>query len=153
MGFLDKLLGLDEEKFNEQENKAVKHDARIAACALFLEMANIDDAFSDKERQEILSILEQEYDLSHEHAVALAEAAQKQLKESLDLWHFTQLINKQYSRDEKIRVVELLWKIIFIDGRLHSHEDYLIHSLADMLNLSHSELIDAKLRVSHQNDE
>ena len=153
MGFLDKLLGLDEKEFNEQENKATRHDARIAACALFLEMANIDEAFSDKERQEILSILEQEYDLSHEHAVALAEAAQKQRQESLDLWHFTQLINQQYSRDEKIRVVELLWKIIFIDGKLDSHEDYLVHSLADMLNLSHSELIDAKLRILHQNNE
>lgn len=129
------------------------HDPRIAACALFLEMAQIDDEFSERERGMILNILREEYGVSEEFAAALAEQAEKERKNSLDLWHFTELINQNFSKEEKIRVVELLWRIIYADGKLSGHEDYLVHSLAKMLCLSHKELIDAKLGEIYDDEE
>ena len=85
--------------------------------------------------------------MSDEVAAELTEAADKERKNSIDLWKFTNLINENYSEDEKIRVVELLWKLVYADGKLEQHEDYLIHKLATLLEIRHDQLIAAKLRV------
>ena len=123
------------------------HDVRIAACALLLEMANIDGHFSESERESIVLILKRDYQLSDDHAAALVQAADEELKRSIDLWQFTNLINQNYSKDEKIQIIEMIWKIVYVDGRLDKHEDYLAHKLANLLRLTHKQLIDAKVKA------
>jgi uncharacterized tellurite resistance protein B-like protein len=125
------------------------HDIRVATCALFLEMANIDGEFTDVERKNILSILKGNFQLSNEYADELLEASIEELKRSIDLWQFTNLINENYSEEEKIQIIEMVWAIIYIDGKLDQHEDYLVHKLAKLLRLSHRQLIDAKLKILH----
>ncbi len=44
-------------------------------------------------------------------------------------------------------MVELVWDIAYADGSLDRHEDYFVHKLANLLRLTHRQLIDAKLRV------
>ena len=123
------------------------HDVRVAVCALFLEMANIDGKFSASEQDYVVSLLKREYGLSDQHVIELMGASQKGLKDSIDLWQFTNLINQNYSRDEKIQIIEMIWQIVYADGRLDKHEDYLVHKLAKLLRLTHKDLIDAKLKV------
>ena len=123
------------------------HDIRIATCALFLEMSNIDGEFSEPERDKIISILRRDYDLSDEYTVALLEASHEELKGSIDLWQFTNLINQNYSVEEKLRIIETIWRIAYTDRELDKHEDYLVHKLAKLLRLSHKQLIEAKLKV------
>jgi uncharacterized tellurite resistance protein B-like protein len=123
------------------------HDIRIAACALFLEMAGADGEFSDDERDSILAILHAEYYLSREDAASLIEATREARERSTDLWHFTNLINQNYSTEEKVRLIELVWRVVFADRKLDAHEDYLVHKLANLLRLQHKQLIEAKLRA------
>ena len=128
------------------------HDVRIAACALFLEMANIDGEFSADERRNILAILGKDYQLPAEYATELAEAARQELEGSIDLWRFTNLINRNYSLAEKIQIIELMWEIAYADGKLDKHEDYLVHKLAKLLHLTHPQLIEAKLKTLRRHD-
>lgn len=151
--FIKKAFEQEPTSDDENSDDVKIHDVRLAACALFLEMARIDDEFDSDEREMILTILKDEYGLSEEHAKVLAEEADKERKKSLDLWHFTELINRHFSREEKIHVVEMLWKIVYVDGKLDGHEDYLVHTLASMLNLSHEDLIETKLQVLYGQDE
>lgn len=130
----------------DQDNTE-SHDVRVAVCALFLEMVNIDGEFSASERDQVISLLKRQYGLSDEHVADLMEASQKGLKDSIDLWQFTNLINQNYSRDDKIRIIEMVWQIVYTDGRLDKHEDYLVHKLAKLLRLTHKDLIHAKLKV------
>ncbi|MDH3198437.1 MAG: TerB family tellurite resistance protein [Candidatus Krumholzibacteria bacterium] len=122
-------------------------DIRIAAAALFLEIASIDNEFSDEERLRILAILQSEYQLSPEDALALAEEARSELAGSVDLWRFTNRINESYSDEEKVRIVDLLWEIVYADGTVDAHEDYLMHKLGKLLRMPHRQLIAAKLQV------
>ncbi|MFC1579373.1 TerB family tellurite resistance protein [Thermodesulfobacteriota bacterium] len=126
------------------------HDPAVAMCALFLEMANIDGKFSDSEKESILSMMRSEYGLSDEIIKELMAAANEELEKSIDLWQFTNLINQNYSPEEKSRIIEMFWKVAYADGRLDSHEDYLIHKLGKLLRLSHKQLIDAKLKIKNQ---
>jgi len=130
---------------NQQRQRP--RDIRIATCALLLEMSNIDGEFSALERESIISILKRNFDLSDEHATTLLEASNVELKGSIDIWQFTNLINQNYSIEEKIRVAEMVWDVVYADGKLDKHEDYLVHKLATLLRLTHKQLIEAKLKV------
>ena len=123
------------------------HDIRIATCALLLEMSQIDGDFSKSERESILSAIRKDYHVSDEHAAAILEAADEELKGNLDLWQFTNLINRNYTPEEKIEIIEMVWRIAYTDGKLDKHEDFLVHKLADLLHLTHRQLIDAKIKV------
>ena len=144
---LNKFFQKSKETNQANHEKDDAHDIRIATCALFLEMASIDNEFSDSEREDIISILKKEYSLCDEYVTDIIKETEKELKKSIDLWQFTNLINQNYSKDEKIDIIEMCWKIVYTDGVLDKHEDYLIHKLAKLLRLNHKQLIDAKLKI------
>jgi uncharacterized tellurite resistance protein B-like protein len=125
------------------------HDVRIAACALFVEMARIDEKFTEAEMETILSIVQERYGLTREHADALVAEANKELDKSVDLWQFARLINENYSTEEKIEIIETLWRMVFVDGKMDRYEHYLMNKLKNLLRLSHDQLIAAKLKVLH----
>jgi len=130
------------------QNEAEKSQQMlVATCALLLEMAAADGEFSEVEKEMIFGLLRDAYSLSDEHMKLLVESANQQLEQSIDLWRFTNLINQQAKPEEKLQVIEMIWKIAFTDGRLDEHEDYLVHKLATLLRLTHQELIEAKLKV------
>ena len=124
-----------------------EHDVRIATCALFLEMARIDETFTAEEMETILSILKEKYGLSQEHADALVAEADKEMEDSVDLWQFARLINDNYSLNEKIEIIETLWRMVYVDGKMDAYEHYLMNKLKNLLRLSHDQLIGAKLKV------
>ena len=125
------------------------HDIRVATCALFVEIARIDEKFTQEEMETLLSILKEKYGLSQDHADALIAEAEKELEESVDLWQFARLINENYSNEEKIEIMETLWRVVYVDGKMDKHEHYLMNKLKNLLRLSHDQLIDAKLKVLH----
>lgn len=138
-------------KANEPRNdsQTSEHDIRVATCALFVEMARIDEKFTPAEVDTIISILKEKYGLSREHADALMAEADKELAESVDLWQFARLINENYSVDEKLEIIETLWQMVFVDGKMDRYEHYLMNKLKNLLRLSHDQLINAKLKVLH----
>jgi len=120
---------------------------QVATCALLLEVAKSDYEFSSMEKTTIAAILKKEFQISAEAIEELMEIAKMQREESIDLWELTHLINENYSKEEKIKVVEAAWKVIYADKKLDKYEDHLVHKLARLLRLRHSDLIEAKLRV------
>lgn len=131
---------------NSQE---VEHDIHVATCALFVEIARIDGKFTREEMETVLSILKEKYGLSRQHADILIAEAEKELEESVDLWQFARLINENYSNEEKIEIIETLWQIVYVDGKMDQYEHYLMNKLKNLLRISHNQLIDAKLKVKH----
>lgn len=124
-------------------------DVHLAACAVFLEMAGIDNEFDERERTQILDVFRSEYGLSAGEIADLKQAAEIELLKAKGHWSFTHVINECFSNEEKSRLVELLWRLVYADGRMDEHENYFIHKLAKLLRLTHRDLIDAKLRVLH----
>ena len=143
--FFDKITPTD----SRNSNQTPEHDVLVATCALFLEMARIDNSFTPQETDTILSVLKERYGLTQAHADALMASADEQLKGNVDYWQFARLINENYSPQEKIEIIEMLWQIIYVDGRMDKYEDHLIHKLSNLLRLSHDQLINAKLKVLH----
>jgi uncharacterized tellurite resistance protein B-like protein len=147
---LKRFFAKTSNEYSVDRKLETSHDVRMATCALLLEMANIDGEFSDLEKKSIVRVLKNNYQLSAEHASALMKAAEDELEKSIDLWQFAKLINENYSTEKKMKVIETVWQVIYTDGILDKHEDYLVHKLAKLLRLSHKHLIDAKLRVLYK---
>ena len=134
---------------SKDANQNTEHDIRVATCALLVEIARIDEKFTDAEMETILSILKEKYGLPQNHADALIAEAEKELEKSVDLWQFTKLINENYSKEEKIEIIETLWRIVYVDGKMDQYEHYLMGKLQNLLRLTHDQLITAKLKVLH----
>jgi uncharacterized tellurite resistance protein B-like protein len=149
---LRRLLGKVKPKGSAETKEPDLRDIQTATCALFLEMARTDGEFDESEQDRVLSILRNDYDLSEEDALALIEETNHELEQSIDLWQFTKRINLSYSKEEKVRVIRMLWQIVYADGTLDKHEHYLVRKLSKLLRLSHEELIDAKLSVIRGGD-
>ena len=131
-------------------SSAVEDEAeriQVATCVILLEVAKSDYEFSSIEKTTISAILKKKFQISEEAIEELMEIAKRRREESIDLWEFTHLINKNYSTEEKIKIIEAAWRIIYSDKKLDRYEDHLAHKLAKLLRLRHSELIEAKLRV------
>jgi len=149
---IKRFFGESDQEGGNAGEASTEHDIRVATCALLVELARIDEKFTQAELDAILAILKNKYGLAGEHADALIAEAEKELDSSVDLWQFANLINQNYSNEEKIEIIETLWQVVYVDGKMDDYEHYLMSKLKNLLRLSHNQLIDAKLKVLHGNN-
>ncbi len=120
---------------------------RLATCVVLLEVAKSDDEFCSLEQATLSAILQKEFQIPEEAVEAVMEMAHTERAQSVDLYEFTSIINENYSLTEKIRIVELAWRIIYADEELNRYEDHFVHKLARLFRLHHEDLMEAKMRV------
>jgi len=125
-----------------------EHDVRVATCALLLEMGHIDEQFTDAEMENILAILRDHYHLDSAQIEALVAEADRERTQSADYYKFARRINENYSIDEKMEIIEMLWRVVYVDGKMDKYEHQLIHTLSNLLRLTHKQLIDAKVKAT-----
>ena len=128
---------------SDDPNRALK----VAACALLLEMAYADDQFTADERGRIEEIVAQHFALNSEAARELLEAADRERREATDLFQLTSVITRQYDEGQRLLLSELLWRVVYADGVLSEHEDYLTQKLAVLLDLRPGYLAEARKRA------
>ena len=136
------------------EEEAGQFDrVQIATCVILLEVAHYDFEFSSIEKETTKAILKNEFSIPDEAIEDLMKVAEERREEKVDLWEFTNVINENFSKEEKLKIMEAAWKIIYADEKLDKYEDHYVHVLADLLRLRHNDLINAKLTVLHPDDE
>ena len=122
-------------------------DLRVAACALLLEMAHADDEFSAPERQRIEELVGRHFALDPAATRALLELAERERRDATDLHQLTSVINRHYDEGQRLLLSELLWRVVYADGQLSEHEDYLTQKLATLLDLRPGYLAEARKRA------
>src|SRR5258708_17231121 len=125
-------------KFLSEVSEAGEHpihfdhdDYRLAAAALLVHAAAIDGDISDVERHKLHILIKQQFDLDETTTDELLAEATEAENESIDLYHFTSLINRSLDEDGRRRVVEMMWEIAYADGRVDEFENNLIWRAAD----------------------
>ena len=150
LGFLKEIFNDTEYEESYSEPGSDSTDdlkVQIATCALFLEIANSDDEFTDEEKQKIFSIMKKTFNLTGDHVKELIELSEEQVKRSVSLYEFTNIINEKFSEQRKYEVLKNLWRLIYVDKKLHAYEDYFIRKISANFHLTHKDLIAAKLEV------
>jgi uncharacterized tellurite resistance protein B-like protein len=147
---LKKLLLKTPVQDSDSQEQEEFERVQVATAVILLEVARSDDEFSSIEKTTVAAILKKKFELSKEATAELLEVAKKKRKQSIDFWQFTNLINENYSDEQKKKIVEAAWRVIYADAKLDKYEDYLVHKLAMLLRLSHADLIEAKLKVKSE---
>jgi uncharacterized tellurite resistance protein B-like protein len=132
---------------NESEASAERR-AQLAAAVLLVEVARSDHDFSEAERQAVLGSVQSKFGLNATEAHELLALAESESHDAHDIYQFTSKIDATFSPERKVRLLEELWRAAYSDSTVHEYEEHLIRRVADMLHLSHSQFIAAKLRAT-----
>jgi uncharacterized tellurite resistance protein B-like protein len=123
------------------------NDYRLAAAALLVHAAAIDGEMSQRERDKLRSVIQQRFALNDQAADELIAKATEAEHESVDLYHFTSLLNRSLDEPGRARVIEMMWEIVFADGQRDELEDNLLWRAADLLGVSPRERIELRRRI------
>ena len=126
------------------------NDYRLAAAGLLVHTAAIDGNISELERQRIHAVIKRAFALDDAATTELVAEATEAEHEAIDLYHFTSLINRSLDEDGRGRMVEMMWEIVYADGRVSEFESNLIWRAADLLGISSRERIELGRRVANQ---
>jgi uncharacterized tellurite resistance protein B-like protein len=124
------------------------NDYRLAAAALLVHAVNIDGDGSEVKRTKLHHVLQYRFDLSDDDTEELIDVATTAESQSVDLYHFTSLIGRTLDEEGRCRVVEMMWEIIYADGRVDELEDNLVWRVADLLGVSSRERINLRRQVA-----
>src|ERR1700693_1218558 len=121
---------------------------RLAATALLVHVISIDGEPSVAEKRKLHSMIESRFGLDPGKADQLIASATLVEGEAVDLYHFTSVIMRSVDEAGRLRIVEMMWELVYADGEVSELEDNVVCRAADMLGVSSRDRIDLKHRVA-----
>lgn len=119
----------------------------IAACALLLEIAHADEVFGPEERERIVRAVKEDLGVPGADVAEVVRLAEEERRESVDLYQFTKLVSEKFSRAQRLRLVEVIWGVVYADGELSAVENQLARRIAELLGFQHPEVQAVRERV------
>ncbi len=123
------------------------HALQLATAVLLVEVMRSDSEVGPRERQAVLAALRTKFGLTDDELARLVELAETEATNATDFHRFTSQINKGFSVERKLRIVEFLWQVALADGHLSHHENHLMRRLGDLLHIPHADYVAAKQRA------
>jgi uncharacterized tellurite resistance protein B-like protein len=121
---------------------------RLAATALLIHVISIDGEPSAVEKRKLHSLLETSFGLDPGSADKLIASATLVEGEAVDLYHFTSVIMRSVNEEGRLRIVEMMWELVYADGQVSEFEDNVVWRAADLLGVSSRERIELKHRAA-----
>jgi len=128
------------------------HTLRLATAALLIEVVRADYEEDIKETEAVIRQLQTHFDLTEEETLLLVEEAAQKADHSVSLQEFTRLLHESLSEKEKFAVIEMLWLIALADDHLDKHEDYVVRKVAELLYVTHGDLIRIRNEVKEAHE-
>ena len=120
---------------NSQEEKEGSKSLELLS-GLMIEAAYTDGQIDDIELNKIKLSLINVFDEDSSDVELVLNEALRNKNNSKSLHHYTSYINKNFSEDRKLLLIEVLWEIVLSDGEIHDYESNLIRRLAGLLYIS-----------------
>jgi uncharacterized tellurite resistance protein B-like protein len=132
---------------DKHPSQFAEDDYRLAAAALLVHAAAIDGDMSPSERDKLHAVIKQRFNLDDAATAELIEKATAAEHEAVDLYHFTHQLNRALDEAGRARIVEMMWEIVYADGKRDELEDNLVWRAADLLGISARERIELRRRI------
>jgi uncharacterized tellurite resistance protein B-like protein len=146
--FLSELTGGEKHPARFEPN-----DYRLAAAALLIHASTIDGNMTEDEREKLHALLKSRFALDDAATRELIDVSTLAENEAVDLYRFTSLINRTLDEAGRLGIVEMMWEMIFADGRVNEFEDNLMWRAADLLGVSSRDRIALRRRVAGETAE
>jgi uncharacterized tellurite resistance protein B-like protein len=123
---------------------------RLAATALLVHVVSLDGEPTEVEKRKLHSLIESSFKLDPGTADRLIASATKVEGEAVDLYHFTSVIMRSVNEEGRLRIIEMMWELVYADGQVSEFEDNVVWRAADLLGVSSRDRIDLKHRVAER---
>jgi uncharacterized tellurite resistance protein B-like protein len=123
---------------------------QLALASLLIEMARADFDESASEHVAIADLLASHFELTPEESQALLKRAQDESDSAVCLFDFSRALHESLDAEQRLEVIELLWKVALADNKLDKYEDYLVRKVADLLYVADSDVVRLKNVVLSQ---
>jgi uncharacterized tellurite resistance protein B-like protein len=123
-------------------------DYRRAAAALLVHIATLEGDLDDAKRGQLHAILERSFALDEAATDDLIAEAAADDREAVDFYHFTSLIMRTLDEAGRLRVVEMLWEMVYADGKVSEFEANVMWRVADLLAVSTRDRVMLRERVA-----
>ena len=143
---LKKMFAADETDPHAPGEHSVD-ELHLAAAVLLVETARMDDSIGEDERGVIVDLVRARFELSDEAVSSVVELADQVAHDAVELSRFTRRIRDDFDHDERIEMIEMLWRVVYADGVVHDHEANLLRRVAGLLYVSDRESGDARKRA------
>ena len=117
-------------------------------CALLIHAAKIDENYTDKE-EEIITKTLNELGVENENISKTIEEAKVIEENSNQILDFTKEV-KNLPEQDKIKIIEALWSIIYSNKEADIYESNLMRRLAGLLYIDTKIMGDIKERIKNQ---
>ena len=122
-------------------------ERQLAAAALMVEAAAMDETFDAAERARIEQLIQDRFGLSADEAADLIAQAERAASASVELHGFTRAVKDGFDQTERVQLIEMLWEVAYADGELHDYEASLLRRVAGLLYVSDRDSGEARKRV------
>lgn len=129
------------ERFNQQQPTMA---IDLATAILLVEVSKADFEQDETELVTIRNLLLQHLSLCEEEVDTLLQHAHEEADQLVSLQHITRLMNEKLEQQEKVRVIELMWQVVYADGEKHHYEEHMIRQVAELLYVDHADFIQAR---------
>ena len=123
-------------------------DARLALTALLVRVARSDNDYSLGEQGRIDNIIKDRYGLSDVDTVKLRAEAESMEAEAPDTVRFTRAIKNAIAYDDRLAIIEALWKVALADGQRAQEEDAVLRLVSNLLGVSDRDSALARQKVT-----
>ncbi|MBL26972.1 MAG: hypothetical protein CMM50_05395 [Rhodospirillaceae bacterium] len=134
----------------EENTRSTVDEKQLAAAALMIEAALMDENFGDEERRKIADLVKSRYGLTKDECERLLAEAEAAVGESNQWFAFTRVVNDRFAHEERVELIEMMWEVAFADGVVHDYEDNLIRRISGLIYVSDVERGEAKRRVAER---
>jgi uncharacterized tellurite resistance protein B-like protein len=123
---------------------------RLAATALLVHVVSLDGEPTEVEKRKLHSLIESSFKLDPGTADRLIASATKVEGEAVDLYHFTSVIMRSVNEEGRLRIIGMMWELVYADGQVSEFEDNVVWRAADLLGISSRDRIDLKHRAAER---
>ena len=118
-----------------KKEKKIEVINNVLIAALLIHAAKIDENYTDEEKKIVTRSVADLFNISSEDAEKLVADAEKKEQESNQIVEFTKEI-KKYSMESRLKIIEVIWKIVYSDGTSDDYESNLIRRICGLLYIS-----------------
>ena len=118
-----------------KKEKKIEVNNNVLIAALLIHAAKIDENYTDEEKKIVIRSVADLFNINLEEAKKLVADAEKKEQESNQIVEFTKEI-KKYSMESRLKIIEVIWKIVYSDGRSDDYESNLIRRICGLLYIS-----------------
>ena len=124
-----------------------EHTLELATAVLLVEVMRANAEVGAAERHAVLAALRDKFALSADEGDRLLELADRTARDATDFFGFTSRINESFTMEQKLRMIEHMWRVAYADGTLSAHENHVMWKVSDLLHIPHGAYVSAKLRA------